>query len=44
MLNLPNHRLIGDPPKFRGMGVGPASIDRTIDIFGPACGLIAAFS
>jgi hypothetical protein len=23
------------------MGVGPAAIDRTIDIFGPACGLVA---
>ena len=37
-----NHRLHGDiRPKFRGMGVGSAAIDRTIDIFGPACGLVA---
>jgi GNAT superfamily N-acetyltransferase len=28
-------------PRFRGMGVGPAAIERTIDIFGPACGLVA---
>ena len=28
-------------PKFRGTGVGPIAIDRTIDIFGPVCGLIA---
>ena len=25
-------------PKFRGTGVGPAAIDRTIDIFGPVAG------
>jgi hypothetical protein len=28
-------------PKFRGRGVGPIAIDRTIDIFGPVCGLVA---
>jgi hypothetical protein len=28
-------------PKFRGTGVGPIAIDRTIDIFGPGCGLVA---
>jgi len=28
-------------PRFRKMGVGPAAIDRTIDIFGPVCGLVA---
>ena len=28
-------------PKWRGMGVGPTAIDRTIDIFGPGCGLVA---
>ena len=28
-------------PRWRGMGVGPAAVDRTIDIFGPGCGLIA---
>ena len=28
-------------PKFRGTGVGPVAIDRTIDIFGPGCGLVA---
>jgi hypothetical protein len=28
-------------PKFRGTGVGPIVIDRTIDIFGPVCGLVA---
>jgi hypothetical protein len=28
-------------PKFRGTGVGPITVDRTIDIFGPACGLVA---
>ena len=28
-------------PKFRGTGVGPVAIDRTIDIFGPVCGLVA---
>jgi len=28
-------------PKFRGTGVGPAAIERTIDIFGPVCGLVA---
>jgi hypothetical protein len=27
--------------KFRGTGVGPNAIDRTIDIFGPVCGLVA---
>jgi hypothetical protein len=27
--------------KFRGTGVGPIAIDRTIDIFGPFCGLVA---
>lgn len=27
--------------RFRGTGVGPIAIDRTIDIFGPACGLVA---
>jgi hypothetical protein len=26
-------------PKFRGTGVGPIAIDRTIDIFGPVCGV-----
>lgn len=28
-------------PQFRGTGVGPIAIDRTIDIFGPVCGLVA---
>jgi hypothetical protein len=28
-------------PKFRGTGVGPTAIDRTIDIFGLGCGLVA---
>jgi hypothetical protein len=28
-------------PKFRGTGVAPTAIDRTIDIFGPGCGLVA---
>ena len=28
-------------PRFRGTGVGPAAVDRTIDIFGPGCGLVA---
>lgn len=28
-------------PKWRGMGVGPAAVDRTIDIFGAGCGLVA---
>lgn len=28
-------------PKFRGMGGGSIAIDRTIDIFGPGCGLVA---
>ena len=28
-------------PKFRGRGIGPIAVDRTIDIFGPACGLVA---
>jgi GNAT superfamily N-acetyltransferase len=28
-------------PRWRGMGVGPAAVDRTIDIFGPGCGLVA---
>src|SRR4029077_7430224 len=28
-------------PKFRGMGVSSIAIDRTIDIFGPVCGLVA---
>jgi hypothetical protein len=28
-------------PKFRGTGIGPIAIDRTIDIFGPVCGLVA---
>jgi hypothetical protein len=28
-------------PRWRGMGVGPTAVDRTIDIFGPGCGLIA---
>ncbi len=28
-------------PKWRGMGVGPATVDRTIDIFGAGCGLVA---
>ena len=28
-------------PKWRGMGVGSAAVDRTIDIFGAGCGLVA---
>jgi hypothetical protein len=28
-------------PKFRGTGVGPIAVDRTIDIFSPGCGLVA---
>ena len=28
-------------PKFRGTGVGRIAVDRTIDIFGPVCGLVA---
>ncbi|MFZ3276705.1 MAG: hypothetical protein WA232_09465 [Candidatus Sulfotelmatobacter sp.] len=28
-------------PKWRGMGVGPAAVDGTIDIFGAGCGLVA---
>lgn len=28
-------------PRWRGLGVGPAAVDRAIDIFGPGCGLIA---
>jgi len=28
-------------PKFRGTGVGPIAVDRTIGIFGPSCGLVA---
>jgi GNAT superfamily N-acetyltransferase len=28
-------------PRFRGTGVGPAAIQRTIDIFGSGCGLVA---
>ena len=28
-------------PKFRGTGIGPIAVDRTIDIFGSACGLVA---
>jgi len=28
-------------PRWRGLGVGPAAVDRTIDIFGPGCGLVA---
>ena len=28
-------------PRSRGLGVGPAAVDRTIDIFGPGCGLVA---
>ena len=28
-------------PRWRGMGVGPAAVDRTIDIFGSGCGLVA---
>jgi hypothetical protein len=28
-------------PKWRGMGVGPAAVDRTLDIFGAGCGLVA---
>jgi predicted GNAT family acetyltransferase len=28
-------------PKLRGRGIGPSVIDRTIDIFGAGCGLVA---
>lgn len=28
-------------PKLRGHGIGPSAIDRTIDIFGAGCGLVA---
>jgi GNAT superfamily N-acetyltransferase len=28
-------------PKFRGTGIGPIAVDRTIDLFGPVCGLVA---
>lgn len=28
-------------PKLRGMGVGPSAVERTIDIFGSGCGLVA---
>jgi hypothetical protein len=28
-------------PKLRGRGIGPFAIDRTIDIFGAGCGLVA---
>ena len=28
-------------PKFRGTGIGPITVDRTIDIFDPVCGLVA---
>ena len=28
-------------PRWRGMGLGPAAVDRTIDIFGPGGGLVA---
>ena len=28
-------------PKWRRMGVGPAAVDRTIDIFGAGCGLVS---
>jgi hypothetical protein len=28
-------------PKFRGTGIGPIAVDRTIDIFGPGFGLVA---
>lgn len=28
-------------PRWRGLGVGPAAVDRTIDIFGPGFGLVA---
>ena len=28
-------------PKWRRMGVGPAAVDRTIDIFGAGCGIVA---
>jgi GNAT superfamily N-acetyltransferase len=28
-------------PKWRGTGVGPAAVDRTIDIFAAGCGLVA---
>ena len=35
------HRLRGYPSEVAGVGVGPAAVDRTIDIFGPGCGLVA---
>jgi hypothetical protein len=28
-------------PRWRGLGVGPAAVDRTVDIFGAGCGLVA---
>jgi hypothetical protein len=28
-------------PRWRGLGVGSAAVERTIDIFGPGCGLVA---
>jgi GNAT superfamily N-acetyltransferase len=28
-------------PNFRGQGIGPSAIDRTIDLFGAGCGLVA---
>jgi GNAT superfamily N-acetyltransferase len=28
-------------PRWRGLGFGSAAVDRTIDIFGPGCGLVA---
>jgi len=28
-------------PRFRGTGVGAAAINKTVDIFGPVCGLVA---
>ena len=28
-------------PRLRGLGLGPAAVDRTIDIFGPGCDLVA---
>ena len=28
-------------PNFRGHGIGPSAIDRTIDLFGAGCGLVA---
>jgi hypothetical protein len=44
MVPFPNdskQRRIEISPKFRGTGVGQTAIDRTIDIFGPVCGLVA---